>query len=190
MIKKKIFIKVILISSLLVTLFGCSSDKETQIPEKTYSASNEYMELAISQAREGIYNGDGGPFGSVIVKDGKVIGQGHNHVVSNNDSTCHGEIDAIRNAEANIESFDLSGSILYTTGEPCPMCLAACMWANIDIVYYGCTIEDNEMIGFRDKKFDEMFGGREAFKDYLVEIDRDACLKLFEEYLNLDATNY
>ena len=173
-----------------LTLLGCSSKSEIKVPEKSYQAENEYMEIAISEARTGIYNGDGGPFGSVIVKDGKIIGQGHNHVVSNHDSTSHGEIEAIRNAEENIESFDLSGSTLYTTGEPCPMCLAACMWANIDIVYYGCTIEDNEMIDFRDKQFDEMFGGREAFKDYLVEIDRDACLRLFEEYLKLDATNY
>lgn len=173
-----------------LALFGCSSKSEIKVPKKSYHAENEYMELAISEARTGIYNGDGGPFGSVIVKDGKIIGQGHNHVVSNNDSTSHGEIEAIRNAEKNIKSFDLSGATLYTTGEPCPMCLAACMWANIDIVYYGCTIEDNEMIGFRDKQFDEMFGGREAFKDYLVEIDRDACLRLFEEYLKLDSTNY
>lgn len=179
-----------IISLVSLSLFGCGSSNKVQIPEKTYQAENEYMEIAISEARNGIYNGDGGPFGSVIVKDGKIIGQGHNHVVSNNDSTSHGEIEAIRNAEANIKSFDLTGATLYTTGEPCPMCLAACMWANIDIVYYGCTIEDNEKIGFRDKKFDEMFGGREAFKDYLVEIDRDACLRLFEEYLNLDSTNY
>lgn len=189
-IRKNIFIKRGIISLIPLSLFGCSSTSNIQIPAKSYQAENDYMEIAISEARTGIYNGDGGPFGSVIVKDGKIIGQGHNHVVSNHDSTSHGEIEAIRNAEANIKSFDLTGATLYTTGEPCPMCLAACMWANIDIVYYGCTIEDNEMIGFRDKKFDEMFGGREAFNDYLVEIDRDACLKLFEEYLKLDATNY
>ena len=70
------------------------------------------------------------------------------------------------------------------------MCLAACMWANIDVVYYGCTIEDNEVIGFRDKKFDDMFGGREAFKDYLIEMDRHACLSLFDEYNDMDATIY
>ena len=64
------------------------------------------------------------------------------------------------------------------------------MWANIDVVYYGCTIEDNEVIGFRDKKFDDMFGGREAFKDYLIEMDRQACLSLFDEYNDMDATIY
>lgn len=153
-------------------------------------AQNQYMKLAIKEALQGILNGEGGPFGTVIVKDGKVIGKGHNMVLKNNDSTAHGEISAIRNAESNIGSFDLSGAILYTTGEPCPMCLAACMWANISKVYYGCTISDNERIGFRDKVFDEKFGGRKKFKDYLIEIDRDACLKLFDEYNRINHKLY
>lgn len=185
----KRFIFVALCTVLLTAMSGCA-DTDESVPEATYHAENEYMEIAITEAREGIFHGDGGPFGSVIVKDGEIIGQGHNMVLANNDSTCHGEISAIRNAETALETFDLSGAELYTTGEPCPMCLAACMWANIDKVYYGCTIEDNEMIGFRDKKFDDMFGGRESFGDYLVEMDRDACLKLFDEYSEMDATNY
>ena len=160
------------------------------IPEADYDAENQYLELALTEAREGIHQNHGGPFGTVIVKDGKVIGQGHNMVLANNDSTAHGEITAIRNAEANIESFDLTGAVLYTTGEPCPMCLAACLWANIDKVYYGCTIEDNAIIGFRDEAFDNMFGGREAFRDYQIELDRDACLKLFEEYTGLNRDKY
>ena len=196
---KNIFVT-LLISLFALFLYACGSgnaassstitEESATIPDADYHADNEYMEIAISEAREGIYNSHGGPFGSVIVRDGEIIGQGHNMVLKNNDSTYHGEISAIRNAESALETFDLSGAVLYTTGEPCPMCLAACMWANIDTVYYGCTIEDNEMIGFRDKKFDEMFGGREGFADYLVEIDRDACLKLFEEYNTMDAQNY
>ena len=70
------------------------------------------------------------------------------------------------------------------------MCLAACIWANIERVYYGCRIEDNAGIGFRDESIDEAFGGRETFSDYLIEIDRDACLKLFEEYLTLNRDRY
>lgn len=70
------------------------------------------------------------------------------------------------------------------------MCLAACMWANISVVYYGCTIADNAKIGFRDEAFDNKFGGRESFKDYLLEIDRDACLELFEEYAQLNPQRY
>lgn len=141
-----------------------------------------YMKIAIDEAREGIKNGHGGPFGSVIVKDGKIIGRGHNMVLKNNDSTAHGEVTAIRNAEQEIGSYDLSGSVIYTTGEPCPMCLAACMWANISKVYYGCTIEDNSIIGFRDSKFDDLMGGRAKLVDYLEQTNRDECLELFDEY--------
>lgn len=68
--------------------------------------------------------------------------------------------------------------------------LAACLWANIDKVYYGCTIEDNALIGFRDEQFDELMGGRENLDDYLVELDREACLQLFDEYRALDAQRY
>lgn len=162
----------------------------TYIKEANYRANNEFMQLAIEEARTGIYNQHGGPFGSIIVRNGEIIGRGHNMVVANNDSTAHGEISAIRDAEKNINSFDLSGCVLYTTGEPCTMCLAACMWANIEKVYYGCTIKDNAIIGFRDEKFDNMFGGREAFSEYLFEMDREACLKLFDEYAGLEKTNY
>lgn len=153
-------------------------------------ATNNMMQLAIDTAREGILHGHGGPFGSVIVKDGEVIGSGHNMVLANNDSTAHGEITAIRNAECSLGTFDLSGAVLYTTGEPCPMCLAACLWANIEKVYYGCTIEENEMIGFRDQIFDTKFGGREAFSDYLIQIDHEACLELFQEYADMEKRIY
>lgn len=149
------------------------------------------MQIAIDEARVGIAHNEGGPFGAVVVKDGKIIGTGHNQVVLNNDPTCHGEMQAIRDACKNLGSFDLSGSILYTTGEPCPMCLSACLWANIDKVYYGCDIEQNEKIGFRDKKFDNLLGGRDKLKDYLERIDGDACASLFDEYSALkDKTQY
>ena len=151
---------------------------------------SKFMRVAIEEARNGILNQEGGPFGSVIVKDNKIIGQGHNMVLKNNDSTCHGEIVAIRNAEQNIQSYDLTDCILYTTGEPCPMCLAACLWANIKTVYYGCTIKENSIIGFRDEKFDELFQGRARFNDYLKQVDHEACLKLFEEYNALNAKKY
>ena len=94
----------------------------------------EFMELAVKEARRGIINGDGGPFGAVIVKDGVIIASGHNRVLKKDDSTCHGEIDAIRKAEQKLDTHDLSGCQLYTTGEPCPMCLAAILWANITAV--------------------------------------------------------
>ena len=178
-----------LCAALVCALCGCGKTAEA-VPEAAYHAENEYMETAIAEARQGIYNGDGGPFGSVIVKDGKIIGQGHNMVLANNDSTCHGEVAAIRNAEQALKTFDLSGAELYTTGEPCPMCLAACMWANIDKVYYGCTIEDNARIGFRDEKFAHIFKMDHRPENY-EELDRDECLKLFEEYNSIQGkTNY
>lgn len=145
-------------------------------------AENPYMAEAIREAVYGITRGHGGPFGSVIVKDGKIVGRGHNMVLKNTDSTAHGEIAAIRNAERRLKTYDLSGCELYTTGEPCPMCLCACLWANIEKVYYGCTIADNSDIGFRDEKFDRLTGGRAGVEDYLECVDREACLELFRIY--------
>ena len=153
-------------------------------------ANNPFMYEAIAEALNGIREKHGGPFGSVIVKDGKIVGAGHNMVLKNNDSTAHGEISAIRDAEKNLSTYDLSGCELYTTGEPCPMCLYACLWANIDKVYYGCTIEDNSKIGFRDEAFDNIAGGREKLEDYLIGVDRDACLELFELYNNMEHDIY
>lgn len=151
---------------------------------------NKYMELAIREAREGIQNGHGGPFGTVIVKDGEIVGRGHNCVLRDNDATCHGEVAAIRDAGRRLGTFDLSGCELYTTGEPCHMCLCACMWANIDKIYYGCNIADNGMIGFRDDKFDRIFGGRDKLDGYMTEIDREECLQLFKDYLALNPQKY
>ena len=98
---------------------------------------NKYMQIAIDEARESIRNGHGGPFGTAIVKDGILIASGHNRVLINKDPTCHGEVDAIRKACQKLNTHDLSGCELYTTGEPCHMCLCACMWANISKIYYG-----------------------------------------------------
>ena len=147
--------------------------------------------MAVSEAREGIANGDGGPFGAVVVKDGEVIASGHNRVLANNDSTCHGEIDAIRKAEEKLGSYDLTGCEIYTTSEPCPMCLAAIMWANIGKVYYGCSLADNEEIGFRDVRFDEMMGGRPGIPDgFMEERDKEMCMEVFREYKKIGGEKY
>ena len=153
-------------------------------------ASDKYMQQAIDEARTGIERNDGGPFGAVVVKDGKIIGRGHNRVLGNNDPTAHGEVEAIRNACQRLGTYDLSGCDVYTTGEPCHMCLCACMWANIRRIYYGCTIDDNSIIGFRDGKFNDMFTGRDMLGDYLTELDREACLQLFNEYMKMPHVNY
>ena len=144
---------------------------------------NKYMKEAIAEARCGITNGHGGPFGSVIVKDGQIIGKGHNMVVKNNDPTCHGEIMAIRDACKNIGTFSLKGCEIYTTAQPCPMCQGAVLWAGIEKVFYGCNIDDTEKIGFNDSQYYEIL--REDRMD-ITETDRPACLELFEEYRSIE----
>ena len=140
------------------------------------------MQLAIEEAERGINKGEGGPFGCVIVKNGEVIASGHNLVLKKHDPTAHGEISAIRLACDKLNTHDLKGCRLYTTGEPCTMCLCACLWANISHVYYGCKIKDNAKIGFRDEKFDRIFSGRKKIARYLTNLDRKACLELFDRY--------
>lgn len=150
---------------------------------------NKFMKLAIEEARCGINNFDGGPFGAVIVKDGKVISTGHNQVVATNDPTAHGEMVAIRNACEKLGTFDLSGCEIYTTGYPCPMCFCAILWANIDKVYYGCNTTDTEVIGFRDKAFEESIPDKKI--EMCHELGRQECLKLYDGYNNLlGKTNY
>lgn len=151
---------------------------------------NKYMFVAIEEARYGIRNGHGGPFGAVVVKDGEIIGRGHNQVILNNDPTCHGEMMAIHDACKKLGTFDLSGCEIYTTGEPCPMCYGAILWANIEHIYYGCNILDTDKIGFRDDKFYEL-SKEENKRKISTELDRDECLKLYEEYVKLEGTaNY
>ena len=151
---------------------------------------NEFMAQAIAEARIGIKDGHGGPFGAVVVRDGKIVGRGHNMVLASHDPTSHGEVQAIRDASSNLGTHDLSGCDIYTTGEPCHMCLCACMWANISKIYYGCNIADNGLIGFRDDKFDKIFGGRDKLEGYMTEIDREECLALFRDYMSMSHENY
>jgi tRNA(Arg) A34 adenosine deaminase TadA len=119
----------------------------------TADAQSSFMHRAIDLAYQGMAGKHGGPFGAVIVKDGVVIGEGHNRVLSSNDPTAHAEVTAIRNASANIKNFDLSGAEIYVNGLPCPMCMSAIFWARIDKVYYGCSAADAEEIGFDDDEF-------------------------------------
>lgn len=108
------------------------------------------MHEAIKLATDGMQSGRGGPFGCVIVRAGEIVGRGHNRVTSTNDPTAHAEVVAIRDACANLETFQLSDCELYTSCEPCPMCLAAVYWARIPTIYYGNTRADAAAIGFDD----------------------------------------
>jgi len=112
-----------------------------------------FMRNAIALAYKGMEGGHGGPFGAVIVRGDKIIGQGHNRVLSACDPTAHAEVTAIRDAARNEQKFDLSGSVIYVNGLPCPMCMSAIFWARIDKVYYGCSPEDAAAIDFDDHKF-------------------------------------
>ena len=141
----------------------------------------DFMDEALQEAYEGIEHGHGGPFGSVIVKNGTIVGRGHNRVVYKKDPTCHGEMEAIRDACRNLDTFDLSGCDLYTTAEPCPMCLGAALWANIRVIYYGCSREDTDAIGFRDKKFYEYLDGDDEVLEGR-EMGREKCQELFAAY--------
>lgn len=148
---------------------------------------SEYMDVAIKEAYEGIKAKHGGPFGSVIVKDNKIIGKGHNSVMLLEDPTCHGEMMAIRDACKNIGSHSLEGCTLYTTAAPCPMCKGAILWANIKDVYYGCNVNDTDNIGFRDEVFYNNWTEEDNFGS---EAEREACLKLFEDYASMEHELY
>ena len=144
---------------------------------------NKYMSIAKDSALEGIACGDGGPFGAVITSsDGEIIATGNNKVLCLNDPTAHAEIVAIRNACENLGTYDLSGCILYTSCEPCPMCLSAIIWANIKEVYYACTKTDAGEIGFRDDIIYNYLEGKNKSLINLKQIDREKCIELFEDY--------
>lgn len=115
---------------------------------KTHEA---FMSEAVKAALKGMNNNEGGPFGCIVVKDGEIIGRGNNKVTSTNDPTAHAEVTAIRDACKNIGSFQLDGCIVYTSCEPCPMCLGAIYWARPDKVYYGSNQVDAANIGFDDE---------------------------------------
>ena len=145
---------------------------------------NEYMKVAKELSDDNLKTNVGGPFGAVIVKNGKIIGKGSNHVLKNNDPTAHAEIMAIRDACNNIKSYDLSGCEIYTSCYPCPMCLSAIIWSNIKKVYYGNTKEDADKIGFRDDIiYDYIKNDNKKLLDIKC-IDRNETIKTFNDYIN------
>ncbi|MFJ8259876.1 nucleoside deaminase [Peribacillus asahii] len=111
----------------------------------------KFMDMAVQLAKDNVLAKGGGPFGAVIVKDGKVIGKGCNNVTTTNDPTAHAEVQAIRDACNNLNSFQLDDCEVYTSCEPCPMCIGALYWARPKAVYYACTKEDAAAIGFDDQ---------------------------------------
>ena len=152
---------------------------------------NIIMNKAIESAIKGIRTKEGGPFGAVITdKDGNIIASGNNKVIINNDPTAHAEVIAIRNACQILKTYDLSNYIMYTTCEPCPMCLGAIIWSNIKTVYYGCDKEDANNIGFRDDIIYEYLNNRELKLLDMHQINREECMKVFNEYTNNNGIIY
>lgn len=150
------------------------------------------MKEAIQESKKNLTTGDGGPFGAVVVKDGAIIGRGHNEVLVNHDPTCHGEMQAIRQACKNLGTHDLTGCELYTSAEPCPMCLSAIIWANIKTVYYGNSAKDAAAIGFRDDFiYDFIENGRKDTDTLtLKQLDRDEAIVIFKAYADKNMTLY
>jgi len=141
---------------------------------------NEFMKRAIELSIKSVNNG-GGPFGSVIVKGDKIIAEGSNKVTSNNDPTAHGEIVAIREACKKLNNFSLNGCELYSTCEPCPMCLSAIYWARIDKIYYANTREDARKIDFDDSLiYSELQKNIDKRKIPMIQMMRNEALKAFE----------
>jgi len=141
---------------------------------------NKFMELTIKEAFSGMKKGDGGPFGAVIVQNGKIIAKGHNMVLESNDPTNHAEIVAIRKACKKLKTFDLSDCEIYSSCEPCPMCYSAIHWAKIKKLYFGCTAKDAEEIGFDDKFIYDAIKNNFSEKLEVVQIDRNDCLVPFD----------
>lgn len=116
-----------------------------------------YLKLAVEEAMDGIRAGDGGPFGALVVRDGKILGRGHNTVLKTHDPSAHAEVNAIRNACAQAMDHRLTGATLYTNFEPCPMCLGATYWAHIREIYFCADRQEAQRIGFMDKHLYEEF---------------------------------
>ncbi len=141
------------------------------------------MQKAIDLSKEGMENNEGGPFGCIIVKDGEIIATGNNKVTSTNDPTNHAEIVAIREACKKLDTYELSGCELYTSCEPCPMCLGAIYWSRVDNIYYANTKEDAKKIGFDDQFIhEELKKPINERKLKFEQISHEKAQKIFQEW--------
>lgn len=152
----------------------------------------KFMQRAIDLAKEGMTANAGGPFGAVVVKNGVIVGEGYNKVTSTNDPTAHAEVTAIRNACKALNTFQLDDCIIYTSCEPCPMCLGAIYWARPKMVYFGCDREDAAAIGFDDQFiYDELERDIDDRHIKIVRLMRKDALSAFEAWSDkIDKTEY
>jgi tRNA(Arg) A34 adenosine deaminase TadA len=146
--------------------------------------NKKFMEEAIRLAGDNVEHNHGGPFGAVVVKDGKIIGKGGNQVTIANDPTAHAEIVAIRQAAKNLGTFDLSGCEIYSSCEPCPMCLGAIYWSRINKLYYAATKEDAAKADFDDSFiYNEFTKPKTERKLQSVQMMREEAVKVFEKWI-------
>ena len=144
-----------------------------------------FMKAAIELSRAGMKNNEGGPFGCVIVKDGKIVGQGNNRVTSTNDPTAHAEVVAIRDACKNLATFQLDDCEVYTSCEPCPMCLGAIYWARPKAIYYANDRKDAANIGFDDSMiYEEVAAPLERRKIPMIQLGEKEAATVFEAWRN------
>jgi guanine deaminase len=142
-----------------------------------------FMQQAIELSHKGMNEGKGGPFGAVVVKDGVVVGRGHNRVLCDTDPTAHAEVVAIRDACLRLGTFQLTGCELYTSCEPCPMCLGAIYWARPDRVYYANTRDDAAAVGFDDAFiYDEIPLPLHERKIEMIPLGRDEAQRAFVQW--------
>ena len=143
------------------------------------------MSEAISLSQNGVRNNEGGPFGCIVVKDDIIVGRGNNKVTSSNDPTAHAEVVAIRDACKNLGTFQLEGCEIYTSCEPCPMCLGAIYWARPKVVYFANSRQDAANIGFDDSMIYEELGiDLDKRKIPIINLGSEDALKIFEEWQN------
>lgn len=147
----------------------------------------KFMMEAIALSQKGMDNNEGGPFGCIIVKDDEIVGRGNNKVSSTNDPTAHAEVTAIRDACKNLGTFQLTDCEVYTSCEPCPMCLGAIYWARPKVVYYANNRQDAADIGFDDSMiYDEMNASLEERKIPIISLGRQEALKVFHQWHHKD----
>jgi tRNA(Arg) A34 adenosine deaminase TadA len=145
---------------------------------------SKFMREALREAAEAVRTGSGGPFGAVVVLDGCVIGRGHNRVLSSSDPTAHAEVEAIREACRTLGQYHLDGAELYTSCEPCPMCLGAAYWAHIERIYFAAGRADAAAIGFADQHiYDELSRPVGERQLPMVGMMRDEAVNLFAQWL-------
>jgi guanine deaminase len=143
-------------------------------------SENDFMQLAIRLATENVLSGVGGPFGAVVARNGEIVATGVNRVTADNDPTAHAEVNAIREACKALGTFQLPGCVLYTSCEPCPMCLGAIYWVRLDSVYFGNTCHDAAAVGFDDHFiYEELSVPRSQRKLSMVRLLPDRAIETF-----------